>query len=175
MEQENLKKIGTKICNHVRELALDPSSAPSTPLEFVLQSVPPLSAAQAESRTLPMPDAEELQHVFEIMGFQLPPPLAQQGSANEQSSAGSGTSTKSEKRRSTKAASGSAASSAIRLKVALPTGGDAEIQIYPGYHVGRQVETFLVQHGLEDDDDSRYKLTKAAEQIAANHFSCSIK
>jgi len=172
-EQENLKKIGASICNHVRELALDPSSAPATPLEFVLQSVPPLSAAQAESRTLPMPDAEELQHVFEIMGFQLPPRLAQPGGGGQDpEQLSTAASTKSvPSKRPTKTASGVAASNAIRLKVALPTGADAEIQIYPGYHVGRQVDTFLVQHGLEDDDDARYKLTRAAEQIAAHHFS----
>jgi hypothetical protein len=173
-EQENLKKIGATICDHVRELALDPSSAPTTPLEFVLQSVPPLSAAQAEGRTLPMPDNDELQKAFEIMGFQLPPSLLQQqGSTADQSSisTAAASATKRPPQPPT-AASGAKpeAGAPIRLKIALPGGSSADIQIYPGYHVGRQVESFLVQHGLEDDDEARHKLTRAAEQIAAKHF-----
>ncbi len=201
-EQENLKKIGSNICNHVRELAMDPSSAPNTPLEFVLQSVPPPSASQADSKTLPLPEISELKHVFEIMGFQLPQSLLQPtaptasdatarsgtgtgsgsvsgdntsiaGSATSSTAnaknAGAGTSANS-KGKSVNANSNSNSTGTIRLKVALPKGGSTEIQIYPGYHVGRQVETFLVQHGLEDDDDARFKLTRAAEQIAKKHF-----
>ena len=183
-EAENLKKIGFSITDRVRELAMDPSSAPSTPLEFVLQSVPPPSAAQADSKSLPMPDVEELKHIFEIMGFSLPPSLLQPVTgAPGSSGAADGTNasvTTNANNKSPGPARGSAAggnagagNNTIKLIVALPTGGSAEIQIYPGYHVGRQVETFLVQHGLEDDDDARLKLTRAAEQIAAKHFAKS--
>lgn len=188
-EEENLKRIGTNICDHVRELALDPSSAPATPLEYVLQSVPPLSAAQAEGKMLPMPDAEELRQVFEIMGFQLPPTLLSGSAAHAATSRdndgdGDGHSASSISTPSLagtalgksgvaggKSKTAAAATpSTIRLKVALPDGKSADIQIYPGFHVGRQVDAFLIQHGLDDDDDARRKLTSAAEQLAAKHF-----
>ena len=181
-EEEKLKSIGANICERVRELALDPSSAPATPLEFILQSVPPMTQDESESlKKAPSPDTDELKNIFEIMGFALPPSLLQQdGDLNENNSISTsmtgqrpplGSSVESQlNQQKTPQQKQQVNNSTIKLKVMLPTGASTEIQIYPGYHIGRQVETFLVQHNMEDDLVARKKLTKAATQIAKKNF-----
>ena len=39
--------------------------------------------------------------------------------------------------------------------------------LYPGYHVGQQVDAFLVQHDMQDDDEAKIKLFEAAQSIVA--------
>ena len=160
-EEENLKQIGEKINDYIHRLAVDPASAPSTPLEHVLMSVappPPVSSTGAgagagageNSGRTPEPDVEELRNVFEIMGFQLPSSLLV-------TAANSG---------GPKRAVATAMRS-TKLRVMLPSGETAEMILYPGYHVGQQVDAFLLEHDMQDNDEAKAKLLQAAQTIVA--------
>jgi len=162
-EEDNLRQIGEKINEYVHRLAADPASAPSTPLEHVLHSVPPplppghgvggISAPPAPA--VPEPDIEELKNVFEIMGFKLPESLLVTAASSSSSKRPAATAMRSTK-----------------LRVKLPSGEAADMVLYPGYHVGQQVEAFLVKHNLQDEDDVKAKLLEAAQSIvvaAARH------
>ena len=151
-EEENLKHIGEQINDFVHRLAVDPASAPSTPLEHVLHSTAPqlLSGPAAGAvGQAPEPDIDELRSVFEIMGFQLPGSLLT-------------TATSAGPKRAVATAMRS-----TKLRVKLPTGDTADMILYPGYHVGQQVDAFLVQHDMQDDDEAKLKLIEAAQSIVA--------
>lgn len=149
-EEESLKQIGDNICEYVRRLALDPASAPSTPLEHVLHCTPPVLGGRPSAVAPPEPNIDELKAVFEVMGFQLPPTLLTTAASS-----------------SPKRAVATAMRS-IKLRVKLPTGKSADMILFPGYHVGQQVDAFLTQHEMQDDDEARAKLFEVAKEFVVN-------
>ena len=156
-EEENLKHIGEAINDYVHRIAADPASAPSTPLEHILHSTaPPLAATAQQQHAAHLgtlhtraPDIEELKHVFEVMGFRVPQSLltAAVNAGPKRALATAMPSTK--------------------LRVKLPDGQSADMVLYPGYHVGQQVDAFLVQHAIEENEDAKAKLVEAANKVVA--------
>lgn len=154
-EEENLKQIGEHINDYVHRLAADPASAPSTPLEHILHSTAPALAATSQQHAASFAaspkeaDMEELKRVFEVMGFQVPPSLLTAAISTGQ-------------KRSLELAMPS-----TKLRVKLPDGQSADMILYPHYHVGQQVDAFLVQHSIEDNEDAKAKLVEAAKKVVA--------
>lgn len=92
---------------------------------------------------------EELKRVFEVMGFQVPPSLLTAAISTGQ-------------KRALELAMPS-----TKLRVKLPDGQSADMILYPHYHVGQQVDAFLVQHSIEDNEDAKAKLVAAAKNVVA--------
>ena len=171
-QEKDLRAIGENIAGHVRNISLDPSSAPKTNMEFVLRSVPAVPPSDPDIGRDPSP--EELERAFAIMNFTLPPSLLEYRGAGARAGP--------KKKKAADGASGAAASSRpdsepagrgaqLKVNICLPSGVHTDMIIYPGYHLGRQIEAFLLQHNMEDDDAARHKLVNIATQLSNKYFA----
>lgn len=169
-QDRDLRAIGENIAGHVRNISLDPASAPKTNLEFVLRSVPAVPPSDLDAVRDPSP--EELERAFAIMNFKLPASLIEYKGADARTQP-----KKKKKGGQTGDASRPGASDSsgrgtqLKVNVCLPHGVHTDMIIYPGYHLGRQIEAFLLQHNMEDDDGARHKLVNIATQLSNKYFA----
>lgn len=166
-QEKDLREVGDTIVGNVRSIALDPSSAPKTPVEFALESVPSVPNSD-DVDNAPETSPEELQRAFSIMNFQIPSTLLTFKEEGKLVSRGLYSAEPSQ-RSSTE--SGRASAPALKVNVCLPSGLNTDMTIYPGYHLGKQVEAFLLQHNMEKDDNARHKLMNVAAQLAQRYFA----
>jgi hypothetical protein len=171
-QEEDLRFVGESIESHIKNIALDPSSAPKTPIEFALNSVPAPPPASDTTADVPDTSTEELQRAFNIMNFQLPSSLLAYKDEGKlpASSRGAPTIGAGSDGALPRPPEVRAGAPSLKVNVCLPTGNNTDMTIYPGYHLGRQVEAFLLQHNMEDDDNARHKLINVASQLAQRYF-----
>lgn len=176
-ESERLQDIGVKLSSILDNVS-DSKYLPKLPPENSLQ---PLAQNMGENDYLQSlwslggesggpgpycgmePDLQELKHIFEVMGFELPDSLANATSNDSPQFAvphlHGATSTPTQD------------SSQRRMRVRLPDGASASMVLYEGYDVQQQVDAFLVQYGMEDDLKARSKLIEAASHILKSQLN----
>lgn len=166
-QEKDLREVGETIVDNIRNIALDPSSAPKTQVEFALESVPAVPSSD-DTHTEPETSPEELQRAFSIMNFQIPSTLMSFKDEGKLASRNPYSAESAAQRPSVD--TGRSNAPALKVNVCLPSGSNTDMTIYPGYHLGRQVEAFLLQHNMEEDDNARHKLINVAAQVANRYF-----
>ena len=187
-EEENLTQIGKTLTGFLDKLTTDPKSLPKAPLDNSLLSSSSSSNTESiwergggvegtEMYSIPDPDFDELQHVFEVMGFTLPQTLSASAASalsetyvtynranevlNGSSPGGSpldnnsrvNTNPTSHQKLTSNPSTGRRTShqnqqlQQTKLKVRLPDGSAGVLIIYPGYDISDQVDAFMVQVG----------------------------
>ena len=168
-QEKDLREIGDTIVENIRSIALDPSSAPKTPVEFALESVPAVPSKADDAHNEPETSPEELQRAFSIMNFQIPSTLLSFKDDGKQL-ASRNTHPAEPTAQRPPSDSGRSSVPTLKVNVCLPSGLNTDMTVYPGYHLGRQVEAFLLQHNMEEDDNARHKLMNVAAQVANRYF-----
>lgn len=155
-EEENLKNIGSKISSLVNQVMNDPTTLPSSPLEFPLVS-------SFDYNHNHEPNLDELKNMFETMGLPLPESLNHSNQTIHSSNTNHLTTTSNNSPSSSTNEIDQKIGKGVKLRVRLPDGTPADLVIYPEYDIESQVTVFMSRFGIENNNSAKNKLVEVAQ------------